>query len=145
MWKTSTAAFAVLWLLTLVLYFRRGGAKANLADPNGLVTPAEKELLKHFQQACQKGDASTARKDLACWVRNYAPQELRGSMRDFGAACGDTALHAAIAELDISGFSDDGSGSWKGDSLWLAFKAWQASVEKPQMARIGKKPDLYAR
>ncbi|MGB5293255.1 MAG: BatD family protein [Lysobacterales bacterium] len=144
-WKTSTAAFAVLWLLTLVLYFRRGGAKANLADPNGLVTPAEKELLKHFQQACQKGDASTARKDLACWVRNYAPQELRGSMRDFGAACGDTALHAAIAELDISGFSDDGSGSWKGDSLWLAFKAWQASVEKPQMARIGNKPDLYAR
>jgi hypothetical protein len=66
-------------------------------------------------------------------------------MRDFGAACGDTVLHAAIAELDISGFSDDGSGSWKGDSLWLAFKAWQASVEKPQMARIGNKPDLYAR
>jgi hypothetical protein len=144
-WKIGTVAFAVLWLLTLVLYFRRDSVKAHQSDANGSTTPAEKELLKHFQQACQKGDASTARKDLACWVRNFAPRHLSGSMRDFGAACGDTELNAAIAELDISGFAGDSSGRWKGESLWLAFKAWQGRVEKPQTVRVGDKPDLYAR
>lgn len=143
-WKVSTAVFAVLWLLTLVLYFRRSGVKANQSDPNASASPAEKELLKHFQQACQTSDASTARKDLARWIRNYAPQELAGSMRDFGAACGDTALQTAIAELDISGFAGDGSGSWNGESLWLAFTTWRARVEKPRSAGIGEKPDLYA-
>ena len=144
-WKISTGAFAVLWLLTLALYLRRGGVNATPADPNGSGTVDEKELLKHFQQACQRGDASIARKDLAQWVRNYAPQNLRGSMRDFGAACGDTALHTAIAELDISGFADNGTGSWSGESLWLALKAWQARVARPQSASVGDKPDLYAR
>ena len=66
-------------------------------------------------------------------------------MRDFGAACGDTALHTAIAELDISGFADNGTGSWSGESLWLALKAWQARVARPQSASVGDKPDLYAR
>lgn len=145
MWKVSTAMFALLWLLTLVLYFRRSGVKAHQPDPNASASPAEKELLKHFQQACQKSDASTARKDLARWVRNYAPQALAGSMRDFGAACGDMALQTAIAELDISGFAGDGGGSWNGESLWLAFKTWQARVKKPQTIRVGDKPDLYAR
>lgn len=147
-WKIGTAVFAALWLLTLVLYFRRSGVNATPEDPNGSGTVDEKELLKHLQQACQKGDASTARKDLAQWIRNYAPRvqtgEQAGSMRDFGAACGDPALQTAIAELDISGFADQGSDSWKGESLWLAFKAWRTSVARPRSARVGDKPDLYA-
>jgi len=143
-WKISTGAFAVLWLLTLVLYFRRRGDSEASADPGGSRTVDEKALLRHFQQACQKGDAPTARKALAQWVRNYAPQALRGSMRDFGAACGDPLLHTAIAELDVSGFTDNAGSRWKGEPLWQAFKAWQARVEKPKTIRIGDKPDLYA-
>jgi len=144
LWKISTAAFAVLWLLTLVFYFRRGGISATPVNPSGAGSLAEKELLKHLQQACQKGDASSARKDLAQWIRNYAPEEQRGSMRDFGAACGDTALQMSIAELDVSGFADQAAGEWKGEPLWLAFKRWQAGSGKPQTAEVGEKPDLYA-
>jgi len=144
LWKVSTLAFAVLWLLTLTLYFRRGAVRVMSSNPNGSGSQSEKELLKHFQQACQKGDASSARKDLARWIRNYAPQEQRGSMRDFGAACGDTALQMSIAELDVSGFAGQVTGEWKGEALWLAFKRWQAASEQPQTAAVGDKPDLYA-
>lgn len=145
LWKISTVAFAVLWLLTMIFHFRRDAVKIAPSGPNGSGTPGEKELLKHFQQACQTGDASTARRDLAQWIRNYAPQEQRGSMRDFGVACGDTALQMAIAELDVSGFTGDAAGEWKGESLWLAFKRWRSGSDKPQSADIGDKPDLYAR
>ncbi len=145
LWKISTAVFAVLWLLTLVFYFRHGGAKATPSGTYESDSLGENELLKHFQQACQKGDASLARKDLAQWIRNYAPQNQRGSMRDFGAACGDTALQTAIAELDVSGFTVNGTDQWKGESLWLAFKHWQARTAKPQTTKVGEKPDLYAR
>jgi len=144
LWKFSTAAFAVLWILTLVFYFRRGGINAVPADSNGSGSMDEKELLTNFYQACQKGEATSARKLLAQWVRNYAPQNQRGSMRDFGVACGDTALQVAIAELDTSGFSGDGEGVWSGDVLWTAFRDWQSRAKKPKNSSMGNKPDLYA-
>ena len=144
LWKFSTAAFAVLWILTLVFYFRRGGFNATAADSIGSGSLGERELLTNFQQACQKGEATSARKLLAQWVRNYAPQNQRGSMRDFGAACGDTALQMAIAELDTSGFAGDGAGVWKGDVLWTAFRDWQSRAKKPKNSSMGDKPDLYA-
>lgn len=144
LWKISTLAFALLWLLTLVLYFRRGREGTAAANSNGGDSPGEKELLRHLQQACHKGDASSARRVLSQWIRNHAPRSLRGSMRDFGASCGDTALQTSIAELDASGFGGDVSGGWKGDPLWQAFRKWQSRLGKPQAAEIGEKPDLYA-
>ena len=143
-WKIGTVAFAALWLLTLVLYLRRGRVNVRSSDPNGSGSSSEKDLLEHFQQACLKGDAPSARKDLAQWIRNYAPQAQRGSMRDFGAACGDAELQMSIAELDVSGFADHVSGAWKGEPLWLAFKRWQAGSGRPQSNAVGEKPDLYA-
>ena len=145
LWKAGTAVFAVLWLLTLFFYFRRTGPSVDPVTQNGNAAPGEKELLKSIQQACQGHDASTARNSLAQWIRNYAPLELRGSMRDFGVSCRDPSLRKAIAELDASGFNDNGAGTWQGESLWRAFKHWQASAGRPRSAAVGDKPDLYAR
>lgn len=144
LWKATTGGFALLWLLTLFFYFRRGPVTVAPAGPNGPVSINEKELLKQLQQACQKGDARSARKDFAKWVRNYAPQNMRGSTRDFGVACDDAALQGAIAELDIWGFANDSAESWNGDGLWTAFKHWQSKTRGSKDSEIGDKPDLYA-
>jgi len=144
LWKSGTAVFAALWLLTLVLYFRRSATGAAPAVQAGYASPAEKDLLKELQQACQANNASSARSSLAQWIRNHAPRALRGSMRDFGAACRDPALQASIAELDACGFNDKAAGEWRGDSLWRDFKGWRAASQKPQTTAVGDKPDLYA-
>jgi len=143
-WKATTGTFAVLWLLTLFFYFRRSPVGTQPTGANGSSTLDEKELLKQFQQACQKGNASAARKDLGQWIRNYSPETLRGSMRDFGASCGEPTLQKAIAELDACGFADDSGGSWKGDALRVAFKRWQSQVNGSHKSEVGDKPDLYA-
>ena len=143
LWKVSTVAFAILWLLTLLFFFRRGPVVDPVAGTNGAVSLDEKVLLKQFQRACQKGDASAARKNLAQWIRNYAPQSMRGSMRDFGVACGEPALQAGIGELDVYGFADGSNNGWQGDGLWNAFRTWQQHLQNPRKPRIGNKPDLY--
>jgi hypothetical protein len=145
LWKSSTAVFAVLWLLTLIFYFRRSGPGIDPEAQNGHPAPGEKELLKDIQQACRGNDAALARNRLAQWIRNYAPPDLRGSMRDFGASCHEPALQNAIAELNASGFNESGEGAWQGESLWRAFKDWQSSAGRPRSATVGDKPDLYAR
>jgi len=145
LWKASTAGFAVLWLLTLFFYFRRGGNGAVPAVSNRSLSLGETELLNRLRQACRKNDASAVRKDLAQWIRNYAPVAQRGSMRDFGSACGDSVLQMAIAELDASGFADDAAGTWEGEPLWQAFKRWQVRAGRPQTSKVGDKPDLYTR
>jgi len=143
LWKSATGAFAFLWLLTLFFYYRRGPVVRLPTDSNGSVTLDEKALLKQLQQACQKGNAPSARKDLAQWIRNYAPKSMRGSMRDFGANCGDQALEQGIAELDSSGFADEGIVNWNGAALWSAFKAWQSRVKRPARTDVGESPNLY--
>jgi len=143
LWKTATGVFALLWLLTLFFYYRRGPVVAAQTNSNGSVSLDEKVLLKQLQQACQKGNAPAARKDLAQWIRNYAPQSMRGSMRDFGASCGDQALAQGIAELDSSGFVDEGSVAWNGTALWSAFKGWRSNAADPKRPEVGDRPDLY--
>jgi len=143
LWKTTTGVFALLWLLTLYFFYRRGSVVTTQTNSNGSVSVDEKALLKQLQQACQKGNAPVARKDLAQWIRNYAPHSMRGSMRDFGASCGDQALAQGIAELDSSGFADEGSVDWNGSALWLAFRAWQKRTAKPAKTDVGESPDLY--
>jgi len=145
LWKSTTAVFALLWLVTLIFYFRRPSRITQKLSANGVASRGENDLINQLKRACQKGDASSARKDMAQWVRNYAPQAMRGSTRDFGTACGDTALQTAIAELDVSGFADNGAGVWKGEALWSAFKHWQSRSNKPQTSEIGEKPELYTR
>ncbi len=143
LWKTATAAFAILWLLTLYFYFRRASAVTPPAGANGSGLLQERTLLKHFQHACKSNDASAARKDLARWIRNYAPSPMRGSMRDFGAACGDQVLQQRITELDASGFTGDGTVRWKGDPLWAAFNAWRKQSAKAETPAEGDRPNLY--
>jgi len=143
LWKVATGSFAVLWLLTLFFYYRRGPIPAVSSDSNGEASMGERELLKQFQQACQKGDASSARRHLARWVRNYAPQNMRGSTRDFGAVCNEPSLQDAIAELDTWGFADDSGGAWNGDVLWKAFKHWKNKAGESQDSGIGDSPNLY--
>ena len=142
-WQLVSAVLAVLWLLTLFLYFRRGPVNGQAETTNGAASLAEKDLLKQLRQACKRGDAPSARKDLAQWIRTYAPPGLRGNMRDFGKACGDEAFQSAIAELDVHGFAGTGARIWKGEPLWAAFKRWSGKKDKPQKSAPGKEPRLY--
>ena len=142
-WKTTTGVFALLWLLTLYFYYRRGPVVATQTNSNGSASMDEKALLKQLQQACQKGNAPAARKDLAQWIRNYAPKSMRGSMREFGANCGDQALAQGIAELDSSGFLDEDSVAWNGTTLWSAFKNWRSRAADNKKPDVGERPNLY--
>ena len=143
LWKTTTGVFALLWLLTLYFYYRRGSVVATQINPDGSASMDERVLLKQLQQACQKGNAPAARKDLAQWIRNYAPHSMRGSMRDFGASCGDQALAQGIAELDSSGFVKEGDVVWNGTALWSAFKGWRSQANRSKKTEVGDRPDLY--
>lgn len=143
LWMSATAVFALLWLLTLFLYYRRGPVTVQQAGTNSSFSLDEKTLLKQIQQACHKNDATPARKSLSRWIRNYAPLAMRGNMRDFGAACGDPSLQQAIAELDASGFMDDSVTTWNGNSLWAAFKTWQNQAANPNKIDSSNSPKLY--
>jgi hypothetical protein len=142
-WKIATGVFAFLWLLTLFFYFRRRPVSTLPPGTGASNSQDEKELLQKLQKACQKGDASSARRDLSQWIRNYAPENKRGSMRYFGMSCGEPALQTAIAELDTHGFADGGEGAWKGDALWSTLKTWRNNPEDQHKSQIGDKPKLY--
>jgi hypothetical protein len=142
-WQSATAVFAFLWLLTLFFYYRKGPVTPSQNGASRSESPDEKVLLKQLKQACQDNNVSGARKDLAQWIRNFAPKALRGSMRDFGSASGDKGLQQAIADLDAWGFADNGNVDWKGNGLWAAFDRWRNQAAEPQNSEVGNSPKLY--
>ena len=144
-WQISTAVFAILWLLSLFLLFRRGPVKSIQPKTSESVMADEKGLLKQLRQACKAGDAPTARRAVSQWVRRYAPHGMRGSSRDFALLCENQTLRQAMTELDVSGFSDAPALGWEGEELWAAFKRWQACATSVKKTAVSKQPDLYVK
>ncbi len=144
-WQAGTAVFAVLWLTTLLFYFRRRRPLQQAGTGTEAATPAEARLLRKIQQACSAGNAPAARRYLSQWVRYHAPRGARTSMRDFGARCGDDALRRAIEALDGAGFGGAGAPAWNGKELWQALRRWRGRQREPGEDDVAEAPDLYAR
>lgn len=143
-WKVATAVFALLWLTTLVSYFRRPRVVQQAPAVGVQKSVDESALLNNLQAACQSNDASAARNHLAQWIRTYAPAKLRGGMRQFGMRCDDQALADAIVELDGYGFKPEGGSDWQGEGLWSSFRQWNARPADKAKDGLGTQPDLYA-
>jgi len=154
-WRWLALLFAALWLLTLALYWRsRGGApRASDKEEHGATPghPDEADLMNQLRRACETGDRAAARRALLGWVQRCGP-EANGSLLEFAARCGDSALRDAIYALDAEGFrdttSDDGqqrqAEQWGGQVLWRCFEAWRQTWLERERQQKPALTDLYA-
>ena len=142
-WRVATAAFALLWLTTLLWFVYRQRRLVVVPESRDVLTIDEKNLLKRFKRACSDSDPVAARGLMSQWVRNFAPERMRGSMREFATASQHASLQAAIAVLDGAGFTQDVSPGWNGRELWQAFREWQRGGDAPANGDVAGEPVLY--
>jgi hypothetical protein len=142
--------FAFLWLSTLLLYWRSRGRSAarDVASRAGeTATAGESQVLGNLRRACERGDASAARRNLLVWLRQFGPA-ADGSLLDFAAQCGDAALREGIYALDGEGFrrsSDrESAAGWEGGKFWNRFESWRRSWRAGAGERKPPLTDLYA-
>jgi len=152
-WRGLTLLFALLWLLTLLLYgqsrrqSRAISAAKAAADGDA---PGEVELRAQLRRGCELGDSAAARRSLLAWLRAFGPAGA-SSLLGFAASCGDPSLKQAIYALDADGFrpgagqdSEQRSKSWEGRVFWDRFEGWRRSWLAREREQRPALTDLYA-
>jgi hypothetical protein len=145
LWRWLTLLFAVMWLATLYLLLQKRQARAKAVAKSVEVNPAESELLKEFQLACDRADAGKARLALSRWLKRFGPKELRGSVVELARDAAGPDLADRLRELDAVGFQAGGGDAWDGKATWTAFQAWRQSLGAKYRATPAAVTDLYAR
>ncbi|WP_439102424.1 BatD family protein [Congregibacter sp.] len=145
LWPWVTAFCAGGWLITTLLWWRRGQRPAQVSVKTSTMEPDPPKLL----DACKRNDAPLAREALRIWLRN---QGHRGSMETWLREQDSAPLRAAVQELERCLYRDtaksggetaqDGAASqWNGSDLATAI----GSLPKESKRRRNESalPQLY--
>jgi hypothetical protein len=144
-WRLLSMVLGLLWLATLLMYFRRSPPERNGMDNGSVMSVAESEVVKEIKKACSSGDAAAARSHLRRWVRLHGPKQARGSVMEFAAGLDDPGLRNAIHRFDAGSFGPAASGDWNGREFWKSFDSWLRGRRTAGSGKQASEPDLYAR
>jgi len=125
-WIYSTLFFAVLWLLTLGLFFKQ--KKTNIVQTRvaDVVTANNKtrNLSKKFASACHQNNASLCKKLLIEWGQQQWPDVSILSLSDISARLEDDEFGYQVMLLNRSLYSESAD-SWTADALLTAFEKYK--------------------
>jgi len=146
LWRILTLVFAALWLVTLLLWWRKPGA-GKPAGPAALAVPSDEQVfLKAVQAAAKSGDARKTHVALGRWLRHFGPAGAHGSLMGLAGVVKDPLLADQIRQLDVVAYGQGDAVQWSGDAFWSAFKSGHQSGfgNGRQAAGEADPLDLYA-
>lgn len=114
-WMWVSVAMAVLWLLTLLLWWRSHRQVSVQVQYKTVILATEKKALLQLEKACKAKDAKACRQALLLWSAAVWPEK---NIQSLGLLRHELNAKAAglIAELEASLFSAQ-QGAWHADDL----------------------------
>jgi len=124
-WKWLALFFAVIWLLTLILYFRKPGSKntpkkTETAPP----LPSIKAAISNVEKFAKKNDAKNTKSALIEWAMVSYNDKSITNLSQIGEHC-SPQLNQLIRQLNETLYSTEDK-TWDGKALLSAFKNEQA-------------------
>jgi hypothetical protein len=144
MWKYIALAFALAWLLTLLMLFRKPktGTPALAAETQRTRLPV-KPAIAAVQKHAAKNDAVHTRTALIEWARAAYEDEHINNLSQVSEKC-SPQLSQAIRQLNESLYSREHL-SWSGKDLLTRFKEEQAIIGKHKNHKSSTLKPLYSR
>jgi hypothetical protein len=132
-WPAATAVLALVWLATLVLWWRSRSARASRSAQRREQTAGQRpqplrKVLRDLDSACAVGDADAARRALLAFAETKFGADGPRSLGALAAVLPDAVGHEVLAlEASIYGATP---GAWQGEGL----KAVLPELEKLDQA-----------
>ena len=147
LWKRISGALAVVWLATLLLWYRqRQTGPAAVNNQDDLAANSQRQLLAELRSACQTNAAGKARSALKQWSGMAGFAAAESGLEDLLDSLGDHPLHSAILTLDQVCYGQGLISQWDGKQFWNLFRDWQKS-RRPGRSRGSRAeqtlPELY--
>jgi len=120
-WQWSTLAFALAWLLTLVLLFRKPGVARTekISQPEVNFTPL-KTAVSAVEKHAKNNDAESTRTALVEWAKSAYADNTITNLSQISEHC-SAQLAEEIRQLNTSLYSPE-KPAWNGRNLLAAFK-----------------------
>ena len=118
LWPWLSAALAIGWLLTVVLWWavtRRARHGAPETQPTASSSVAANTARRQFLAACRADDAITARRTLLAWAAAHWPIDPPQGLEVLAQRLEDPETRAALAELNRALYKE--GGQWSGARL----------------------------
>ncbi|MBA3582466.1 MAG: protein BatD [Gammaproteobacteria bacterium] len=149
-WKIASIAFAVLWLVTIIGFYRFYWARRSTAQQNDTSSPYvfksgnDRDAWRRLQQACTRHDAEQTYHRLLQWAAARWPHENITNLEQLQTQLQDPAVHSAFDELQAARFGAQ-QASWQGKTLWQALEEWakNTAVEEKLNKTKETEPHLY--
>jgi len=140
-WQWSTLAFALAWLITLVLFFRKPGVgkTAQPVKPEAGFTPL-KAAITAVEKHAKNNDAENTRAALIEWAKSVYADNTITNLSQISDHC-SPQLAEEIRQLNTSLYSPE-KPSWNGRNLLAAFKDERIQNNKSEKNSTVLKP-LY--
>jgi hypothetical protein len=119
-WPIVSGVLALVWLVTIALWWRSRTARPRIAARAGATSgeeqrPAMRKILRDLDSACAVGDPAAAQRALLAFAEARFPNEPPRSLGALAAALPETAAREVLAlEAHIYGAAP---GAWRGDGL----------------------------
>lgn len=120
-WQIATAAFALLWLVTLLAYLqlrRRSHTAVTIDTEANIPDVDEKMAWQNFANACRANNPAAARQQLLQWAMQFYGDDNARSIEQLQRVANSPQLVRELQLLDnrLFGTLRD-SGDWNGENL----------------------------
>ncbi len=140
MWVALSIVFALLWLATLLLWWRSHKRQHTVVG-HPVNTPANVGLkqAKHaLQQACKNNQAHQTQAALLAWGHAIWPAETLTNLGQLCALLKEDDLKQQIEQLNQALYGQAGRQDWQGSrALWSAIKRYKVDLPKQRHSNNG--------
>lgn len=143
-WLWVSAIFAVLWLVTLIMWWRDRHRRSPYLDGKteneASAAKAQGNLRKRYLTACAANDPFAARNSLLDWASAHWPDDPPRGLEDLARRLDDDIAQKTLADLDRILYSGSGQ-AWSGNAL--AKVLTRLPKRRPASHDSNLLPDLY--
>jgi len=138
-WKWMSLCLFILWLLTLILFWRNRRS-TSIADTKTKENISNRKSLNKIQQACKRNDPKLTQKALLDWAKHYWQDKNINNLNALKENS-DEAFRIKLDELNHCLYGSSES-QWDGEIFLKSFES--QSFEKKQIKVVkGKLEPLY--
>lgn len=153
-WFWSTLLFAALWLITLLVFWRKrrysgfggfGGSDASAAEHDARLTSSKnaRQARGAFLAACRYNNPRHARHYLLKWAAAHWPDAPPHGIAELAKRFDDPAVQSALKELDRVLYRTHET-QWNGNELARLISALPKDTATTKTANDKALPDLYS-
>ena len=120
-WKWLSLVLLILWLLTIILFWKSRRPALSSAKKEEQKT-SSRQYIKKIQQACKNNDAIKAKQALLEWAKHHWPDKYVNSLTAIKEYSND-AFQKQLDELNSNLYGNHETNKWQGSAFLKSFES----------------------